>query len=394
MKKVINITIGSVVFAIEQDAYDILASYLEQIKNNLVNNDDVKEVIEDVEHAIAEKFIAQKKNEKVAVTAADVDAVISEMGSPADFGEGDNTHEATDETVDAKDTVSEPKKRLYRDTDNAIVAGIASGLARYFDIDPVIVRLIFVIAIFFNGLGILAYIILWLVVPVATTTADKYAMRGERVTLKEITERVKKNIKSIEDTDFETANGIWMNLRNLLDKLFQVLGVLVKFIIVLARYAVGIAFIVGGALGIAGMVSGYSVVLLSDKILFPEEVQVVLETIQGSALGTVAIASSFIALSIPLVVLIVAGASLLANRNFFTVQKTVALAVVWIVAVVVAGTTTALQVEQVIHKINSIERESGVNYVEGGFNDSNFQMKWEDQMINGTGELPVIDEGN
>ncbi|PIR86083.1 hypothetical protein COU14_00880 [Candidatus Kaiserbacteria bacterium CG10_big_fil_rev_8_21_14_0_10_44_10] len=379
MKKVINITIGSVVFAIEQEAYDILASYLEQVKSNIVSSDDVQEIIEDVERAVAEKFIAQKKNEKVAVTLGDVELVISEMGSPADFGESDNVGESVGGTSNTEHTSDEPKKRLYRDTDNAIIAGVASGLARYFDIDPVIVRLIFVVSIFFNGLGILAYIILWLVVPVATTTAEKYAMRGERVTLKDITERVKKNIQSIEETDFETANGIWKNLRNILDKLFQVLGTVVKFIIVLARYAVGIVFIVGGALGIAGMVSGYSVVLLSDKILFPEEVQIVLETIQGSALGAIVIASSFIALSIPLVVLILAGASLLAKRNFFTVQKTVALAVVWIVAVVVAGTTSALQIEQVVHKINSIEGQSDVNSIEieRGFNDSSFKSNWK-----------------
>ncbi|MCB9818730.1 PspC domain-containing protein [Candidatus Nomurabacteria bacterium] len=367
MKKVINITIGSVVFAIEQEAYDILVLYLEQIKSNLASSDDAQEIIEDVERAIAEKFIAQKKNEKIAVTPTDVELVISEMGSPADFGEGENPGERVDGSEDTEQSGDEPKKRLYRDTDDAIIAGIASGIARYFDIDPVIVRLVFVISIFFNGLGILAYIILWLVVPVATTTADKYAMRGERVTLKEITERVKKNIKSIEETDFETANGIWINLRNLLNKLFQVLGALVKFIIVLARYVVGIAFIVGGALGIAGMVSGYSVVLLSDKILFPEEVQIVLEIIQGSALGAVVIVSSFVALAIPLIVLIVVGASLLVKRNFFTVQKTVVLAVVWIVAVVVAGTTSALQIEQVVHKINSLERNSDNSSMEQGF---------------------------
>ena len=355
MKKVINITIGSVVFAIEQEAYDILASYLEQVKSNIVSSDDVQEIIEDVERAVAEKFIAQKKNEKVAVTLGDVELVISEMGSPADFGEGDNVGESVGGTSNTEHTSDEPKKRLYRDTDNAIIAGVASGLARYFDIDPVIVRLIFVVSIFFNGLGILAYIILWLVVPVATTTAEKYAMRGERVTLKDITERVKKNIQSIEETDLTAVNGVWGNLRNLLDKVFRILGAVLNFIIILARYVLGIGFVVGGALGIAGMVSLFSIVLLSDKVLFPEEVQMVFETLQGSALGITAVVSTFIALSIPLIALIVLGASMLAKRNFFSVQKAVALAVVWIIAVVVAGTTSALQAEQIIHQVNSSE---------------------------------------
>src|SRR3989344_3462532 len=166
MKKVINITLGSIVFAIDEDAYGALASYLGQIKSNLKNGDDTKEIIDDVE-----------------------------------FGEGEEVDSAPQQTAAPKESAAEPKKRLYRDPDNAIVAGIASGIANYFDIDPVIVRLIFVISIFFNGLGLLAYIILWLVVPVAQTTADKYAMRGERVTLRDISERVKKNLDDIEQFD-------------------------------------------------------------------------------------------------------------------------------------------------------------------------------------------------
>lgn len=358
MKKVINITIGSVVFAIEQDAYDVLASYLEQIKNNLVNNDDVKEVVEDVEHAIAEKFLALKKSEKTAVTMLDVELVISEMGSPADFGEGESVNTGADDGQHASNGGAQLKKRLYRDSDNAIIAGVAAGLARYFDVDPVVIRLIFVIAIFFNGLGFLAYIILWLVVPIATTTADKYAMRGERVTLKDITERVKKNIQSIEDADLTAARGLWVNLRNVLDKLFNILGAIVRFLIVLARYFIGIAFVVAGALGVAGMVSAYCVLLLSNKILFPAEVQMVLETLQGSVLGALIIVSSFIVALIPLLVLIILGASILVKRNFFTVPKAVTFAVVWIIAMVVAGTTSILQTEQIIQKIDSLEERS------------------------------------
>ena len=91
------------------------------------------------------------------------------------------------------------KKQFYRDTDNAVIAGVASGLARYFSIDLVIIRLIFVFSIFFGGFGVLVYVILWLVVPPAETTSQKFAMRGERVTLKEISDRVKKNLNDEEN---------------------------------------------------------------------------------------------------------------------------------------------------------------------------------------------------
>lgn len=196
MKKVINITLGSIVFAIEQDAYDKLALYIEQVKNNLTDTDDAQEIIDDIESAIAEKFVARKRSEKLAVTSLDVDTVIHEMGSPVEFSEDEHSGESEQLEPVQKEAGAEPKKRLYRDLDDAVIAGVASGLARYFDIDPVIVRLIFVVAAFFNGLGILVYIVLWLVVPIAETTADKYAMRGERVTLRDISERVKKILKT------------------------------------------------------------------------------------------------------------------------------------------------------------------------------------------------------
>lgn len=372
MKKVINITLGSIVFAIDEDAYSALSSYLEQIKSNLTAGDDVKEIIDDVEIAIAEKFIARKRSEKMAVTSADVAAVIGEMGSPVEFSESKEEAADAKQTTTPQEPAAEPKKRLYRDKDNAIVAGVSSGIANYFDIDPVIVRLIFVIAVFFNGLGLLAYIILWLVVPIAETTAEKYAMRGERVTLKDISERVKKNLDDIEQFDYSKTKGLWATLRGFLDNVFQVLGSVVSFIISFLRYVVGIGVILAGAFGLAGLVAAYSVILLSEKVMFGAEVQQVFETLQGTALGITALVSLFITIAIPLIVSIVAGASLLAKRSYFTVQKTVTLGVLWIVAGVLAVTTIVLQVEQVVQQVGPIE---------GRFDDSSFEMEWENGAV-------------
>lgn len=375
MKKVISINLGSVVFAIEKDAYNALASYLEQIKTNLAGIEDAAEVIADVERAIAEKFIVMKRSEKSAVISVDVERVMSEMGSPADFGGGE-AGESAGKNPEPAASKTDSKRRLYRDTDDAVIAGVVSGLAQYFGIDPVIVRLIFVVSVFFNGLGVLVYIILWLVVPAAKTTTDKYAMRGERVTLKDISERAKKNIDNIDEKDLETAKGVWAKMRGLLDVCFRGLGRIFRVLAKVARFVGGILLVIAGALGIAGLVSLYSVILLSDKVFFPVDVQTVLETLQGSAIGIVAMLSSFITMSIPLIVLVVAGASLLAKRNYFTVQKSITLAVVWIVAFAVAGTTSALQVEQVMQKIGPID---------GRFDESRFEVEWEGGRMYGDG---------
>lgn len=355
MKKVINITLGGIVFAIEQEAYDALSIYLERIKGALLEGDDTAEIIGDVENAIAEKFIARKRSEKIAVTAADAQAVIEELGTPADFGQETAT---TDEGTTTHAEHTETKKRLYRDVDDVVVAGVASGLAKYFDIDPVIVRIIFFISIFFNGLGLFIYIVLWLVVPKAQTTAEKYAMRGEKVTIKEITQRVKKNLKKSSEVKV-VSEGTWSTVRSICVNIFNVVGIMARGLLEIGRYVFGIAFVLGGALGLAGLVTLYSVVLLSDKALFPYDAQIALHTMLGSGIGVIAIIASFVMLMIPLQVIIMAGASLLAQKNYFSVTKVVSLIVVWIVAVIVAVTTSLLQVEQVMQQVDPEGLEQG-----------------------------------
>ncbi len=352
MKKVINITLGSIVFAIEQDAYDALALYLEGIKNNLSLSDDANEIISDIESAIAEKFIARKRGEKNAVTVVDVDAVIAEMGSPTDFGEGADEGATQAEATTTKEGV-DSKKRLYRDSEDAVVAGVAAGIANYFNIDPVIVRLIFVVSVFFNGLGVLVYLIFWLIVPAAKTTAEKYAMRGESVTVEQITERVKKKLDAV-DTDAlkNSARNTWGGMRPVFVKLFDVLGTLVRSLGTVFRYIIGVAFLIGGAVSLAALVSTYSIVLLSDKTFIPADAQTALDIMLGSSLGIVAISSSFVMVGIPFLLLVMLGGSLIAKRNLFTATKSIALAVVWIVAVVLAGTSSILQVEKVMQELD------------------------------------------
>ncbi len=364
MKKVINITLGGTVFAIEQEAYNILAEYISNIKNNLSDTVDDQEVISDIETAIAEKFTARKRSEKTAVTTRDVQEIIVEMGSPADFSD------ESAETTAENSTQSETRKRLYRDTDDAIIAGVASGIARYFDIDPVIVRLIFAVSIFFSGIGIFAYIILWLVVPAAETTSQKYAMRGEKVTLKEITEQVKKNLGEINPADFKEVEGVWKSIRGFLVKLFEVLGFLVRALVRVLRPVVGVVFVLGGALGIAGLVSVYTAILLSDKVFFPGEVQIALDVLAGSTAGIVAMSSSFVMMTIPLLVLVLTGAGLLVKRNLFTVAKSTTLAVIWIVAMTLAFTTSALQLENVMQKLDAEGFENGRYQIHINLDDS------------------------
>ena len=110
------------------------------------------------------------------------------MGQPEDYLVDDEIFE--DEPAPKSYASSRSKnsnvKKLFRDTENSYVGGVCSGLAHYFNIDVIWVRLVWVLLVFGAGTGIFLYILLWIFIPEATTTADKLNMTGEEVTISNI----------------------------------------------------------------------------------------------------------------------------------------------------------------------------------------------------------------
>ncbi len=198
MKKTIPTSIARTLFHIEEDAYKELETYLSSIRAHFNSYPDSKEIIEDIESRIAEKFIeftgGQLKTTDRIVSLEHIKKLIISMGSPSDFG--DETYTADTET--SSDTKEPTTKKLYRDTENAIIAGVSSGLAAYFGIDPIIPRILFVVSIFFGGGGIIIYLILWLIIPEAKTTTQKLEMRGDPVTLETVSNVVKKKVDEVK----------------------------------------------------------------------------------------------------------------------------------------------------------------------------------------------------
>lgn len=357
MKNVRSITLGGIVFALEEDAYQALAAYLSRVEARLAGSADLEEIRGDIEGAIGEKLVARKRSEKQAATLADIEAIEHEMGGPDAYSEGEASDTVPEfDTADRKG--SETRRRLYRDTDDAIVAGVASGIAQYFDIDPVIVRVLFVLSIFLNGFGVIAYLVLWLVVPAAHTTTEKYAMRGERVTLRDITERVKKNLEE-HDVNAERARGVWARVRRILVLFFDALGAIVRGLGSIVRVAAGLILLFGGALALAALAASATFVLLADRTRFPEDVQVLLDATTAGTAGIVALIAGFILALVTLQFFILAGSSLLARRNHLTSRKVAGLAVLWIVSCAVAATAGALQAQDVVHELESLRGESG-----------------------------------
>jgi len=196
MKKTLTISISGIVFHIEEDAYEKLHRYLEAISAHFKGFEGREEVLADVEARIAEILQSKLSPGKEVITLADVEEVVSIMGQPSDYGPGEETGETEKEPPPSYSRIP---KRLYRDTERKMIGGICSGLAAYFNIDPVWVRIIFIVLVFISGTGLLVYLILWLAVPEARTAAEKLEMRGEPVTVSNIERSVSDEMHELKD---------------------------------------------------------------------------------------------------------------------------------------------------------------------------------------------------
>ena len=179
MKKTLNINIGNSIVHIEEDAYENLTVYLNEVKFHFARNADNFEIVTDIENRIAEMFAdILSTHQKQVIDIKDVQSVTTQMGSVKDF----ESDEAEEEYASA--TNFGQVKKLYRDTDQAIVAGVCAGLAHYMDIEERWIRLIAILTVLLGGSGVLAYIVLWVMIPKAESRSEKMAMRGEEANLK------------------------------------------------------------------------------------------------------------------------------------------------------------------------------------------------------------------
>ena len=160
MNKTVSINIGNTNFNINEDAYELLESYLDSIKKYFHKMDPDHEIANDIENRIAENFLTKLGKNKSSIDISDVKNLIKIMGTLEDFKEAYNIDE-----IDVEDQKINNDKRLYRNTSDQIVAGVGSGIANYFSIDPLLLRVSFVLATIFGGFGLLIYIICWIAIP-------------------------------------------------------------------------------------------------------------------------------------------------------------------------------------------------------------------------------------
>ena len=165
MKKTIDINLGGSPFIIDEDAYKLLKNYLDDIASRLPDDD--AEVINDVEARLAEILQNHISIRSQVVDSEMVKKTMSVMGRPEEFGEKTHINEMKENL-----RAEQAPRRLYRNMNDKWLGGVCSGLAAYFGLDTTLVRVIVLLLFLFGGVGFLAYIILWIVIPKAYLNLD------------------------------------------------------------------------------------------------------------------------------------------------------------------------------------------------------------------------------
>jgi phage shock protein PspC (stress-responsive transcriptional regulator) len=231
MKKTHSANIGGTVFQVEEDAYERLQAYLQSIEAHFGFYPDVADIVADIEGRIAEQLLQRELSPQV-VRMSDVERVIAAMGYIEQFDEPQTAPVAPGKV-----------RRLFRDPDQKIIAGVAAGLASYLGVPRLLVRILFVLLLFFFGTALVLYLLLWALVPVAASTTDKLQMRGRPLTLASIDQGVRDGVASIPSAT-----------RNLATQGVTAVGSLIHLVVVaIARtlkWCAGVSVVGGAGLGV------------------------------------------------------------------------------------------------------------------------------------------------
>ncbi len=198
MKKTIDINLGGLRFHLDEDAYERVHIYLKALSRNLESMEGCGEILQDIESRLAELFHESLTPNKQVISLREVEEAMATLGQPEDFAEGAPAPDMTQKPSYGSE--SRPvRKRLYRETEDDYIGGVCGGLGAYFNVDPALFRLVFLILFFVGGTGIMAYLILWIALPAANTTAEKLSMRGEDVTVENIKKAVEQEAHRVKD---------------------------------------------------------------------------------------------------------------------------------------------------------------------------------------------------
>lgn len=285
MKKTININLGGQPFIIDEQAYDMLHRYFEALKLKFTNEAEQKEILSDIEARVAEVFAQRLGKMRAVVSEEDIEYIISLMGRPEDIaGETD----AASAGQQAKSTASSAsytgpiEKKFFRDPDNKKVGGVISGLCHYFGwSDPTWIRVAVIVLSLFSGFSLgfpiaVIYLILLIVVPEASTSAEKLQMRGEPVTIQNIEKEVRDAMTTAGHSIHSMVkdNNVWSRIVDIFVAIVKVFARVISVILLLACAAAMLFFLLS-MFGYA-VISGISLSELAHLLVANESILVLL----------------------------------------------------------------------------------------------------------------------
>ncbi len=308
MNKTVNINLANVLFHIDEDAYNKMRRYLESVKRSFANTPGSDEIIADIEARIAELFYEKLENERQVITQKQVDEVITIMGQPEDYMVDEDIFE--DEPKSSKTRSEGRAKKFYRDTEQKYVAGVSSGLGHYFNIDPLWIRLLWIVlTIGSSGGFILIYGLLWILIPEAVTTSQKLDMRGEAVNISNIERKVKEGFDDVAD---KVKNADYSKVKSSGKTFFDTVGDVIMFFFKVFGKFIGIILIIIGAAAIIGMFIGMLTMGTLDWIHLPG-FDAFKDNLTESPVWLISLLS-FFAIGIPFFFLLYLGLKILVNN--------------------------------------------------------------------------------
>ncbi len=356
MNKTVNINLGGMFFHIDEDAYLKLSRYFDAIKRSLNNSSGQDEIIKDIEMRVSELLTEKQKSEKHVVGLKDVDEVIAVMGQPEDYRIEDE--ESTSQSNSSYNT--RRHKKLYRDKENGMVGGVATGLAHYFGIDAVWVKIVFLIFVFAGfGTGILAYFVLWVVTPEAVTTSEKLEMTGEPVTISNIEKKVREEIDSLSEK-FKNADYDKMGnqVKSGAERISSSFGDFIMTVFKIFAKFLGVILIIAGISTLIMLLVGVFTLGTNLFVEFPWQNFIEAGNFTEYPLWSFGLLM-FFAVGIPFFFLTLLGFKLLSPnlKSIGNITKYTLLAI-WIIAIAVLVSIGIKQATEISHDNKIIEKKA------------------------------------
>ncbi len=292
MKKTFTINLSGTVYHIDEDAYNLLDNYLENLKHYFRKEEGADEIIDDIERRISELCSEKLSSDKNVINIVDIENIIAQIGSPEQMGrEEDNASSHAINEENSTTNKTKKNRRLFRNPDDKILGGVASGLSLYFGVDVANVRLLLLLFLVLGcGTLVPVYIICWILIPEATTAAEKLSMRGEAVTVENIGKTVTNTFDKVacDVNDYMKSDKPRTHLQKVGDVLMRIFSVVLKaFMILFVAMIVPVLFVLAIALFVLiiltaiTLIKGSAVLIATGMTLPPNPLSFMLMCIAG-----------------------------------------------------------------------------------------------------------------